>query len=177
MQFEKGDTVEALDDDFKGKVLKVTDNEILVEDEDGFEIGFLPNQLIKITEDLDYNTYTDVDMYKSEDFSSNKKQSKSHKENQTIVEVDLHIEQLTDKHKRLPNHEILELQLSTAKYKINWAMRNNIQKMIFIHGNGDGVLKLELEYMFNRFERIDHKVADYRKYGLGATEIYIRQAK
>lgn len=177
MQFEKGDKVEALDEDFKGVVLKVNDNEILVESEDGFELAFLPKQLIKVNEPLDYDVFTDVDMYKADDFESSKKRSVSYKESQTVVEVDLHIEQLTDKHKRMPVHEILEKQLGTAKYKIEWAMRNNISQMIFIHGNGDGVLKLELEYMFNRYERIDHKPADYRKYGLGATEIYIRQRK
>lgn len=177
MQFEKGDIVEALDEDFKGKVIKVTANEVLVEDQDGFEIAFLPKQLIKITETVDYDAVTDVAMYKTDDFQSNKKRSKPHAENQTIVEVDLHIEQLTDKHKRMPNHEILEMQLHTAKYKIDWAIRNHIQKMVLIHGNGDGVLKLELEYLINRYGHIDHSPADYRKYGLGATEIYIRQRK
>ncbi len=175
MPFKKGDTVEALDDAFKGIVLRVKENEIIVADEDGFELSFAPSQLIKIEEAIDYNTYTDVDMYKSADFEKKNKRSKSHEENQTVVEVDLHIEQLTDKHKRMPSHQILETQLATAKYKIDWAIRNKIQQMIFIHGNGDGVLKLELEYLFNRYERIDHKPADYRKYGLGAVEIYIRQ--
>jgi hypothetical protein len=46
---------------------------------------------------------------------------------------------------------------------------------VFIHGVGEGVLKLELEYLFGRYNNVKFYDADYKKYGLGATEVYIYQ--
>ena len=46
---------------------------------------------------------------------------------------------------------------------------------VFIHGVGEGVLKLELEYLFSRYDNVKFYDADYQKYGLGATEVYIYQ--
>jgi hypothetical protein len=47
--------------------------------------------------------------------------------------------------------------------------------VVFIHGVGEGVLKIELEYLFRRYENVKYYDADYQKYGLGATEVYILQ--
>jgi dsDNA-specific endonuclease/ATPase MutS2 len=46
--------------------------------------------------------------------------------------------------------------------------------MVFIHGKGEGVLKLELEYLLKRYN-VKFYDANYQKYGLGATEVYIYQ--
>ena len=42
---------------------------------------------------------------------------------------------------------------------------------VFIHGVGEGVLKLELEYVLKRYEDLTYYDADYQKYGFGATEV------
>ena len=47
--------------------------------------------------------------------------------------------------------------------------------LVFIHGVGEGVLKEELRYLFNRYDNVKFYDADYQKYGLGATEVYIYQ--
>lgn len=47
--------------------------------------------------------------------------------------------------------------------------------MVFIHGVGAGVLKEELQYLFKRYDGIRVYEGDYKKYGLGATEVYITQ--
>jgi len=91
------------------------------------------------------------------------------------MEVDLHIHQLTSSSKRMNNHDMLTLQLDTAKHKLEFAIRNKIQKIVFIHGVGEGVLKLELEYLFKKYDQVTFYDADYQKYGLGATEVYIYQ--
>ena len=56
-------------------------------------------------------------------------------------------------------------------------MLKRIQKVVFIHGVGEGVLKLELEYLFKRYDNLKFYDANYQKYGLGATEVYIYQSK
>ncbi len=37
----------------------------------------------------------------------------------------------------------------------------------------EGVLKEELEFLFGRYDNLKYYDADYQKYGLGATEVYI----
>ena len=91
------------------------------------------------------------------------------------MEVDLHIHQLTNSTKHMSNHDMLTLQLDTAKRQLDFAIRKRIQKVVFIHGVGEGVLKLELEYLFSRYDNVKFYDADYQKYGLGATEVYIYQ--
>ena len=54
-------------------------------------------------------------------------------------------------------------------------MQKRIQRIVFIHGVGEGVLKAELDFMFGRYDNIKFYDADYSKYGLGATEVYILQ--
>ena len=62
----------------------------------------------------------------------------------------------------------------TAKSKIEYAISKRISKIIFIHGVGEGVLKNELHYLFGRYP-VRFYDASYKKYGLGATEVYVYQ--
>jgi len=91
------------------------------------------------------------------------------------MEVDLHIHQLLSSTKGMQNHDMLNLQLDTAKRRLDFAISKRIQRVVFIHGVGEGVLKLELEYLLKRYDGIDFYPADYQKYGHGATEVYIFQ--
>lgn len=72
-------------------------------------------------------------------------------------------------------YDKLNLQIDTARHKIEWAIENRVPKLVFIHGVGQGVLKEELNYLFRRYDQIKFYDADYQKYGKGATEIYILQ--
>ena len=56
-----------------------------------------------------------------------------------------------------------------------FAIRNRIQKVVFIHGVGEGVLKLELESLVRRYDNLKYYDADFQKYGRGASEVYIFQ--
>jgi len=96
---------------------------------------------------------------------------------QPSMEVDLHINQLVKSTRGMQNHEMLNLQLETAKRRLEFAIQNRIQRIVFIHGVGEGVLKLELEYLFKRYDCLKFYDANYQKYGQGATEVYIFQSK
>lgn len=76
----------------------------------------------------------------------------------------------------MSNFDIVNLQLDTAKRQLEFAIQKRIQKIVFIHGVGEGILKEELGYLFRKYEGIDWYDADYQKYGMGATEVYIRQS-
>ena len=96
---------------------------------------------------------------------------------QPAMEVDLHINQLVKNSRGMQNHEMLNLQIATAKRRLEFAIQNRIQRIVFIHGVGEGVLKLELEYLFKRYEGLKFYDANYQKYGQGASEVYIFQSK
>ena len=69
---------------------------------------------------------------------------------------------------------MLNLQLETAKRKIEFVISKRISKIVFIHGVGEGVLKSELNSLLNKYP-VRYYDASYKKYGLGATEVYVFQ--
>jgi hypothetical protein len=99
----------------------------------------------------------------------------SHNENLGPFVVDLHIEKLVPSKRGMSNYDILTLQMETAKRQLDFAIKNRMPKVVFIHGVGEGVLKAELDFMLGRYDTISFQDANYQKYGLGATEVYIKQ--
>ena len=91
------------------------------------------------------------------------------------MEVDLHIEQLVDSTKNMTNYDMLTLQLETARRQLEFAIAQRIQRVVFIHGVGEGVLRTELEFLLGRYSNVTFYDAEYAKYGIGATEVYIYQ--
>ena len=74
----------------------------------------------------------------------------------------------------MDNYDMLHLQLDTAKNKIEFAISKKNSKIVFIHGIGEGVLKSELHRLLKKYP-IKFYDASHKKYGLGATEVYIFQ--
>lgn len=178
--FEIGDRVEAIDQDFKGVVVEIKlPNTVQIMTPDGFELPFRFEELIKVSNDI---SKTDMahSMLSSRQKEADQIQIKSklsRKRPKTTppMEVDLHIEKLTNKPKGLSNYEILELQLTTAKRRLEFAFAKRISRIVFIHGVGQGVLRAELEFLLNKYEDIRYSDADYVKYGMGALEVNILQ--
>lgn len=175
--FKEGDRVEVLDEVLRGVVVAVSDTEITIESDDGFMMKFGPNELVNISGDTSIKvTNLEVAQIKSEKEVPKKKRppTKRPKErNAPAMEVDLHINQLVKSSKGMSNHEMLNLQLETAKRQLEFAIQKRIQKVVFIHGVGEGILKEELDFLFGRYDNLKYYDADYQKYGLGATEVYI----
>ncbi len=179
MKFQIGDKVSVLDDDIIGVVKTISTSLITIETDDGFEMEFSENELV-ISESMSNQMHTEPDMHSiiKEKEQSPKRKSvrvKPKERYQPKMEVDLHIHQLTNHYKGMSNFDMLNLQLDTAKRQLEFAIKKRIQKVVFIHGVGEGVLKAELEYLFNRYDNVKFYAADYQKYGLGATEVYIYQ--
>ncbi|MCK9208973.1 MAG: DUF2027 domain-containing protein [Salinivirgaceae bacterium] len=99
--------------------------------------------------------------------SSKEKESK-------IIEVDLHIHELMDDFRGLTNAEILEIQMSHFKTQLNEAQRNGIKRIVFIHGVGNGVLKMEIRKELDRLKsKLSYQDASFREYGYGATLVQL----
>lgn len=176
-----GDKIAVLDEDLEGKVIAVSGKDVKIETTEGFLLSFHERELIKMESDLPDVLPPDVG-----DLSEVIKQKESFKKRRSVrvkpkertappMEVDLHIHKLVPKTGGLSNYEMLNIQMDTAKRQLEFAMKKRIQKVVFIHGVGEGVLKAELETLFHRYENLKFYDADYQKYGLGATEVYIFQ--
>lgn len=186
MNFKVGDKVSVIDENISGVVTKLTGSSIIIESSDGFEFEFDAHELMlhnpdgyrdeKLSSGLFSEQSLDEVIKEKEAFKKrNIPKIKPKERTQPAMEVDLHIHQLTNSTKHLSNHDMLTLQMDTAKRQLEFAIRKRIQKVVFIHGVGDGVLKTELEYLFGRYNNVKYYDADYQKYGLGATEVYIYQ--
>ncbi len=97
------------------------------------------------------------------------------KDKNPILEIDLHIKELLDSTSGMTNTEMLEYQLK----KFNEAMQENLnkknQKIVFIHGKGDGVLKNALlKELKNKYKKCYIQDASFREYGYGATMVTIK---
>ncbi len=180
-KFEIGDKVAVLDDDISGVVIKVQNNEISVETTDEFVMTFFVNELVKINNSNDLSGFFSTQSLGSvlKDKEEPKKRSfvkeKKSRKDEFVLEVDLHIEKLVPSKRGMSNYDILTLQMETAKRQLDFAIKNRMPKVVFIHGVGEGVLKAELDFMLGRYDTISFQDANYQKYGLGATEVYIKQ--
>lgn len=179
MSLKKGDRVIVLDEDLTGVVCDISKDSLLIETDDGFKLSFSLSEVIKEMP-LTSNVFEGKSMSTilNEKEATKKRKSarvKPKERNLPAMEVDLHIQQITTRYKHLTNFEMLNMQLDTARYKLEFAIKKRIQRMVFIHGVGDGVLKAELEYLFGRYSNVNYYPADYQKYGQGATEVYIKQ--
>lgn len=172
-----GNLVSVIDDELEGRVKRLTKTEVVIETEDGFELSFLKSQVVVIGTAL--NTHAvNPKLSDIKDKSSIKRKTpkvRTTKKQQPALEIDLHIHQLVKSTQGMTKHDMLSLQLDTARYRLEYAIKNRIQRIVFIHGVGEGVLKLELQYLFGRYSNIEYYDADYQKYGLGATEVYVYQ--
>ena len=180
-KFEIGDKVAVLDDDISGVVIKVQNNEISVETTDNFVMTFFVNELVKINNSNELSGFFSTQSLGSvlKDKEEPKKRSfvkeKRSRKDEFVLEVDLHIEKLVPSKRGMSNYDILTFQMEHAKHKLDFAIKNRMPKVVFIHGVGEGVLKTELDFMLGRYDTISFQDANYQKYGLGATEVYIKQ--
>ena len=85
--------------------------------------------------------------------TSVKKISKRHKKNNGIVwEIDLHIERLVENHRNLSNYEIVQIQIRHCEFTIEKAIKNNVSRLVVIHGKGEGVLKEEVRQLLKKYQ-------------------------
>jgi dsDNA-specific endonuclease/ATPase MutS2 len=179
--FSIGDKVAVLDDAINGVVISINNSEIAIETTDGFTMTFFVNELIKVndTSILSKNigsfNSTKIKIEKEEPKPRSFVKVKKSKNEIPAPEFDLHIEKLVPNFRGMSNYDILTLQTDTAKRHLEFAIRNRIPKIVFIHGVGEGVLKAELDFLLGRYDQVFFQEANYQKYGLGATEVFIKQ--
>ena len=167
-----------MDDTTKGRVVKIDMETVVVETDEGFQIEFAASDLVRLSGTTEIQVSNHQAALAKSDKEPLKKKIRSIKpkeRNAPKMEVDLHIHHLVPSTRNMSNHDMLNIQLEAAQGQLDFAIRKRIQKVVFIHGVGEGVLKEELNYLFGKYDNLKYYDADYQKYGLGATEVYIYQ--
>ena len=172
-EFNIGDIVSVVDGDLSGIIVQIYKDQISFCSQDDFIFTFSKNELVHKEILPDRILFQDESKFRADKIEDKRRMSLSKKmlKKAPFLEVDLHIEKITDAYRQLDNYQILEKQLDFAKHKIEFAQRKNIKKIVFIHGVGAGVLKYELLRVLKNYQ-VEITEASYAQYGEGATEIY-----
>lgn len=92
-----------------------------------------------------------------------------------IIEVDLHIHELVDTTTGMSNADMLQLQMDKFHAVLAENSKRKGQKIVFIHGKGEGVLRSEImKALKNRYKSFYVQDASFKEYGFGATMIRIQ---
>ena len=91
-----------------------------------------------------------------------------------IIEVDLHINALLDNTAGLSPSVLLNTQLTEFRIIMDRNIRKKGQRIVFIHGKGEGVLRQALiKELRHRYRTCTYEDANFQKYGYGATMVRI----
>lgn len=92
-----------------------------------------------------------------------------------ILEVDLHMDNLLDTTAGMSNADMVDYQISVFHKILEENKNKRGQKIVFIHGKGEGVLRKEIEKQLKtRYKTYYFQDASFREYGFGATMVTIR---
>ncbi len=95
--------------------------------------------------------------------------------NGDILVIDLHASEVLDTTAGMSSGDILNYQLDVFRRTLEENKQNKGQRIVFIHGKGEGVLRQailqELRYKYKRYTFQD---ASFQEYGYGATQVTIR---
>lgn len=92
-----------------------------------------------------------------------------------ILEIDLHIGSLLDDTHGMSNSEILNYQLDKFREVMEKYKTKREQRIVFIHGKGDGVLrKTLLDELRRKYPDCKAQDASFQEYGFGASMVTIK---
>lgn len=92
-----------------------------------------------------------------------------------LIEIDLHAAELLDNTMGMSNSEILNYQLDKFREVMEQNKNKRGQKIVFIHGKGDGVLrKAVIDELKYKYKTCSYQDASFREYGFGATLVTIK---
>jgi hypothetical protein len=167
-----GDLVSFLDESGEGQIIDIDGNTILV-DVQGFQKSYDISEIIKREQGFENKIINSQVINKDVSVSTKVKRAIDSE----VFVVDLHASAIPNFRNQLKGHNILLFQMETAKNHLESARKNRLKKMIFIHGNGSGTLKYQLEQWLNSLSFISYQDASYRSFGQGAIEVKLYNSK
>jgi len=92
--------------------------------------------------------------------------------------IDLHIEELVENEANMSPKEMLDVQMDTFKRELENAIKEGVRRIVFIHGIGNGKLKMDLRNSLSRnYAKYPFQDASFREYGFGATLVILKGLK
>ncbi|MDA9755726.1 Smr/MutS family protein [Flavobacteriales bacterium] len=194
--FKVGDLVKFLNDVGTATVLRVEGNVVIVEDEDGFERSVERAELMDAGDrDQDEKKYgnklPDVAQLLTQEVGERRMkelqrdfevryqhaQATSMSRRDAHMEVDLHIHELVDDQRGLADGAKLAIQMAHFDRMMDIAKREKLRRIVFIHGVGQGVLRHQIRTALDQHHPdCNYREGDPRRYGSGATEVWLGQA-
>ncbi|WP_456077111.1 DUF2027 domain-containing protein [Hoylesella timonensis] len=133
-----------------------------------------PKDHIEVTKADEKENDTYVRRYNARKQTGNPFQLK-HRGDEDIVVVDLHAHELLDTTTGMSAIDILNFQLQKFRDTLQQYKDKKGQRIVFIHGKGEGVLRRALINDLNyRYKKYQYQDASFQEYGYGATQVTIR---
>ena len=111
---------------------------------------------------------------KHDDEKSSLSKHTRYKDDGTIV-VDLHAAELLETTQGMSTADILHYQVDYFKSVMQENKKHRGQKIIFIHGKGEGALRQAIIHELNyRYKSCTYQDASFQEYGYGVTQVTIK---
>ncbi len=187
MEIRVGHSVKFINENLEGEIKTIlSEKRVVVTCLDGFDYKVSTNEILIIGEDNEHNYTVDQEEFTSKIISDKKSKGKkgmlgkyldtNKYRYEGVVEVDLHLEKLVEFPEKLDDSLRLHTQMQHVKNCLSAARDKHLKKIVFIHGVGTGVLKTELHNYLANFDDLMVKDADFHEYGVGATEVFIKNS-
>lgn len=106
---------------------------------------------------------------------SKSRRPKESKPKDDILVVDLHADAVLDTTAGMNATDILNYQLDVFRRTLEENKAKKGQKIVFIHGKGEGVLRHALIHELNyKYKKYPYQDASFQEYGYGATQVTIK---
>ena len=194
--FQTGQLVKFLNDVGSATVVRVEGSTVVVEDEDGFERSVSASELMAAPDpEVEARQYGDTipdvaqllaqevgekrmrELQKDFEVRYQHAQATNMARRDAHMEVDLHIHELVDDQRGLPDRAKLAIQMDHFDRMMDIAKREKLRRIVFIHGVGQGVLRHQIRTTLEQHHPdCSYREGDPRKYGSGATEVWLGQA-
>ena len=89
--------------------------------------------------------------------------------------VDLHIGELVDNILGMSSNDMFRTQMNYFKKMLESAITNEYNKVTFIHGVGNGVLKNAIIEELKHYDNTSNRMASIVKFGVGAIDVMIKE--
>ena len=88
--------------------------------------------------------------------------------------VDLHIGELVENIAGLSSHDMFQIQMDYFRKMLESAIASEYNKVTFIHGVGNGVLKNAIIEELKKYKNTENRMASIAKFGVGAIDVVIK---
>lgn len=91
-----------------------------------------------------------------------------------IIEIDLHADEILESTMGMGARDIKEYQLDVFRRTMKEHENEKGRKIVFIHGNGEGVLrKAIIDELRRTYKKCEYQDASFLQYGFGATMVIV----